>query len=476
MRRTRQTKIIATLGPSSNTPEMIEALFKTGVDVFRLNFSHGTHEDHAAVLGHIRAVEKKCNRPIGVIADLQGPKLRIGAFKNGAIQFMAGHEIRLDLDEAVGDSTRVSLMHPEIIEALEVGAKILFDDGRVCAEVIDKGADYLNVRIVSGTKLSDRKGVNIPSVVLPVSPLTEKDLKDLEFAVTKGVEWIALSFVQRAEDLVEARKLLAGRAGLIAKIEKPAAVDNLEELITLCDGLMIARGDLGVEIPAEDVPSLQKRMVRMVRRAGKPVIVATQMLESMVSSPSPTRAEASDVATAVYDGTDAVMLSAETAAGDYPIEAVSMMNRIAIRVEGDPSYQKIMDAEHPALQHTTGDAITAAARQVAKTIGATAIVTYTSSGSTTLRAARERPEVPILSLTSVVGTARRLNLSYGVHAVLSSDIGSVQEMVDKACHIALREEFAIEGQRLVITAGIPFFGKAGNTNALHVAWIKGPKV
>jgi pyruvate kinase len=465
---------VATLGPGTSTPERVRALFEAGVDVFRLNFSHGRQEDHAERLAMIRDVERETGRPVAALADLQGPKLRIGAFAGGPVALRPGMPFRLDLDEAPGDQRRVRLPHPEIFAALEPGAELLLNDGRVRLRVARHGPDFAETEVVSGTELSDRKGVNVPGVVLPLSPLTPKDRADLAYALGIGVDWVALSFVQRPEDVAEARRLIGGRAALMAKLEKPSAIRHLEEIVEMADAVMVARGDLGVEMPAEDVPSIQKRIVREARLAGKPVVVATQMLESMIEAPTPTRAEASDVATAVYDGADAIMLSAETATGAYPIEAVSMMDRICRRVEHDPSYRLIMDAQHPAPQRTSADAITAAARQVAETVSAAAIVTYTTSGSTALRAARERPAAPILCLTSDAGTARRLAVSYGVHTVVTPDVATFSEMVQKACRIAHRDGFAAAGQRLVITAGIPF-GTPGNTNSLRIAWVEAPE-
>ncbi len=471
-RRFRLTKVVATLGPASSSPEMIHSLFEAGVDVFRLNFSHGSHEDHAWRIAAIRALEDETGRPIAIMADLQGPKLRLATFANGPVTLAAGQSFRLDLSTEPGDATRVGLPHPEIFAALEAGTDLLLDDGKVRLRVERCGADFAETTVIAGDKLSNRKGVNVPGVVLPLSPLTAKDQADLAFALNHGVDWVALSFVQRPEDVAEARRLIAGRAALLSKLEKPSAIQYLEGIIELSDGLMVARGDLGVEVPAEDVPSMQKRIIREARKAGKPVIVATQMLESMISSPTPTRAEASDVATAVYDGADAVMLSAETASGSYPLEAVSMMSRIVSRVEKDPMYRTIMDARHPDPRQTAADAITAAAHQVAHTIGAAAIVTYTTSGSTTLRAARERPEVPILCLTSKMETARRLVLAYATHTVHTTDVANVAEMVQKACRTAYLDGFAEPGQRLVITAGVPF-GTPGSTNMLRIAWVDG---
>ncbi|NYZ11537.1 pyruvate kinase [Azospirillum sp. RWY-5-1] len=473
IRRFRLTKIVATLGPASNSPEMIRALFEAGVDVFRFNFSHGSHADHGERLRFVRQLEEEEGRPIAVMADLQGPKLRIGRFADGPIKVGPGHRIRLDLSTEPGTETRVGLPHPEIFAAINAGTDLLVDDGRVRLRVESCSAEHADTVVVSGTKLSDRKGVNVPGVVLPLSPLTPKDREDLAFALDEGVDWVALSFVQRPEDVAEARRLIAGRAALLSKLEKPSAIEHLERIVELSDGIMVARGDLGVEMPAEDVPPIQKRIIREARIEGKPVIVATQMLESMVGAPAPTRAEASDVATAVYDGADAVMLSAETAAGEYPVEAVSMMDRIARRVEHDPLYRTIMDAQHPNPEATAADAITAAAHQVADTIQAAAIVTYTTSGSTTLRAARERPAVPILCLTSSIFTARRLQLAFGVHAVNTSDVSNFSEMVQKATRIAHDDGIAEDGQRLVITAGVPF-GTPGNTNILRIAWVEAP--
>lgn len=471
--RNRKTKIVATLGPASSSPEMIRKLYETGADVFRLNFSHGKHEDHASRIAAIRTLEKEVGRPIGVFADLQGPKLRLGVFKDGFIDIDKGMRITLDSDPAPGDARRVCLPHPEVLEALEVGADVLLDDGKVHLHVVEKGKDGRSVvaEVVAGKRLADRKGFNLPNVLLKSSVLTPKDRTDLEAAIRMGVDWIALSFVQRPEDVAEARKLIDGRAKVIVKIEKPSAITHLQALIDMTDALMLARGDLGVEIPAERVPSVQKHVVRMARQAGKPVIIATQMLESMISAPRPTRAEASDVATAIYDGTDAVMLSAETASGEYPLEAVSIMDRIAADVERDALYRKIMDAEHPDPDKTSPDAITSAASWVAQTVSAAAIVNYTTSGSTTLRTARERPPVPVLCLTEDVVVARRLQLSYGVYPVHTADVDNFQDMVDKATRLAGEHGLARKGQRLVITAGVPF-GTPGSTNILRVAWVE----
>ena len=470
MRRQRNTKILATLGPASSDPATIRALFEAGADVFRLNFSHGSPDDHRARHATIRALEAESGRPIGILVDLQGPKLRIGTFENGPVTLRRGEHFRLDTAAAPGNQQRVRLPHPEIFAVLEPGLDLLLDDGRIRLKVTKTGADFADTLVETGGMLSERKGVNVPGAVLPIASLTPKDRSDLQFALDLGVDWVALSFVQRPEDIAEARKLIGGRAAVLAKIEKPAAVQRLDEIIELVDALMVARGDLGVELPVQEVPGLQKRIIRAARRAGKSVVVATQMLETMVASASPTRAEVSDVATAVYDGTDAIMLSAESASGAYPVEAVAMMNRIAEQVEADPLYRGIMDAEHANPEATAADAITAAARQVAGTINAAAIVTYTTSGSTAYRAARERPKVPILCLTPSLDTARRLTLTWGVHCVPRIDATNFGDMVEKACRTAVLEGFALPGQRLVITAGVPF-GTPGATNILRIAWV-----
>ena len=468
MNRTRRAKIVATLGPASNTHGQIEKLFVAGADVFRFNFSHGTHDEHMARMEEIRAIEHQYGRPISVIADLQGPKLRIGQIKEGGVHLGEGQTFRLDLDEALGDHDRAPLLHPEIFSALRKDTQIFLDDGKIRLQVVDAGKDYAETVVTAGGLLTDRKGVNVPNAILPVAAMTDKDRSDLKFALLIGVDWIALSFVQRPNDLAEARKLICDRAAIISKLEKPSAIERLEEIIELSDAIMVARGDLGVELPPEDVPALQKQIIRQCREAGKPVVVATQMLESMINASTPTRAEASDIATAIYDGADAVMLSAETAAGEYPVEAVSIMNRIINRTEQDDAYRAIMVTTHPDPERTAQDAIMAAARQVAETIGATAIVTYTTSGSTTLRAARERPEVPILCLTEKRSTANQLVLVWGIHSVITKDVRNFADMIERACRIACEQGLAKNGDRLVVTAGVPF-GTPGATNILRIA-------
>jgi pyruvate kinase len=471
MRRHRKAKIIATLGPASSDPEIIEELYQAGADVFRLNLSHGKHEDHQARLFHIRQLQRKVGRPIGILLDLQGPKLRVGRLHGGEVHLGDGAELRLELSEGIGTAEKISLPHPEVFEALKPGMTLLLDDGKLRLEVIACGADHADARVLVGGPLRDRKGVNVPGAVLPISPITDKDREDLMFGLDLGVDWVALSFVQRPEDVIQAKELIDDRAAVMAKIEKPAALDCLDELIALCDGVMVARGDLGVEMPPEAVPGRQKQIIHACRKAGTPVVVATQMLESMIDTPAPTRAEASDVATAVYDGADAVMLSAETAAGNYPTESVQMMDRIISSTEQDPYYRIIIHAAGSAPRATTSDAISVAAAQVAHTLSAAAITCYTMSGSTALRAARERPDAPILVLTNTSQTAQRLSLAWGVHCVQTADVSNTREMVAKACRIAVDEGFAGAGDTVIVTAGVPF-GTPGTTNLLRIATLE----
>ncbi|HNQ92331.1 MAG TPA: pyruvate kinase [Alphaproteobacteria bacterium] len=469
--RERQTKIVATLGPASNTEEMIRKLFETGVDVFRLNFSHGEHKDHADRVKMIRNVEKETGRPIAIIADMQGPKLRVGRFKEGKIELKVGQRIRLDLSTELGDETRVNLPHPEVINSMTIGSHILLDDGKVRMEIVERGDGFLVGEIKAGRTLSNNKGFNVPGVILPIAALTPKDRIDLEAALGMGVDWIAQSFVQKPEDVIEAKKLIAGRAALMIKLEKPSALQYLDEMIAEADGVMLARGDLGVEIPPEEVPIAQKKVVRAVRFAGKPIVVATQMLESMIENPAPTRAEAGDVATAVFDGTDAVMLSAETAAGQYPLEAVQIMDRICKRVEKDEMYRKLIDADHPnANTNDASDAITIAADQVAKDIHASCIVTYTTSGGTALRAVRQRPAMRVVCMTQNLATARRLAVSYGVYGLEIEGVDTFADAVKVAQQRIGQEGVAKKGERFVMTAGVPF-GTPGSTNILRVAWV-----
>lgn len=468
LRRRRNVKIVATLGPASNTYEMIRALFLAGADVFRLNMSHGTHEDIAQRHAIIRKVEGDVGRPICILADLQGPKLRCGTFAEKSANLVEGAHFRFDLDQTPGDATRVCLPHPEIFAALVPGSTLLVNDGKIRLLVLECSIDHAITEVVVGGEISDRKGVNVPDVVLPLAALSAKDKKDLEFACQLGVDWLALSFVQRASDVFEARELADKRAAILSKIEKPAAVKAFAEILEASDGIMVARGDLGVELPVQDVPPIQKRLTRACRTVGKPVIVATQMMESMITSPVPTRAEVSDVATAIYEGADAVMLSAESAAGDYPIEAVTTMNNVAESVEGNEPYRSVIEAQRSVGRSGVSDAITVAAREVAETTKVKAICCFSHSGTTALLAARERPRVPIIALTPLAGSARRMTLSWGLHCVVVPEVDRFKLAVVSAARVAREHGFANEDDKIVVTAGIPF-GVAGTTNILRVA-------
>jgi pyruvate kinase len=470
MRRLRRTKIVATLGPASSESATIARLFEAGADVFRINMSHTSQARMREIVGMIRDIEAKHARPIGVLVDLQGPKLRIGKFADGGIMLAPEQTFILDSDPSPGDAARVHLPHPEIFAAVEPGHTLLLDDGKVRLKATETAPDRIVTQVVVAGRLSDRKGVSLPDSTIPFSALAEKDRSDLQAALETGIDWVALSFIQRPEDIAEAKKLTRGRAGVMAKIEKPQAIVRLDEIMDLADSLMVARGDLGVEMPLEKVPGLQKQMTRTGRRTGKPVVVATQMLESMIASPVPTRAEVSDVATAIFEGADAVMLSAESAAGQYPIEAVATMNRIAEEVEKDSLYQSILEAQRGEPEATGADAIAAAARQIAETLDLSAIVCWTSSGATAFRVARERPGPPVIAISPNISTGRRLSLVWGVHCVVAEDAHDQDDMVDRACRIAFRDSFANPGQRVIIVAGVPL-GTPGATNMVRIAFV-----
>lgn len=470
MRRLRRIKILATLGPASSDSAMIRKLFEAGADVFRINMSHTPHDKLRELVKTIRSVESSYGRPIGILVDLQGPKLRLGTFADGAVQLKNGDRFTLDSDKTPGDATRVLLPHPEILQALKPGHALLLDDGKVKLIAEDTSATHAVCRVVIGGRMSDRKGVSLPDTDLPISAMPPKDRADLDAALECGIDWVALSFVQRAEDVVEAKKIIRGRAAVMSKIEKPQAIDRLGDILDVSDALMVARGDLGVELPLERVPSLQKQMTRMARRAGKPVVVATQMLESMITSPVPTRAEVSDVATAVYEGADAIMLSAESAAGKFPVESVATMNRIGEEVERDPLYRNILNAQRPEPEATVGDAIADAARQIAETLELSAIICWTSSGSTAIRVARERPKPPVVAITPNLATGRRLAVAWGVHCVVAEDAHDLDDMIDRAASIAFRDGFAKSGQRVIVVAGVPL-GTPGATNMLRIAYV-----
>jgi pyruvate kinase len=473
--RLRKVRVLATLGPASASPTMIAKLFRAGADAFRINMSHGTYEDKLPIIQAIRAMEKDLGRATTILFDLQGPKLRVGKFADGIVQLATGKSFVLDRDPALGDASRVELPHREIFEALEPGARLLLDDGKLVLRVRTVHVDRIETMVEVGGALSNSKGLNVPDVIVPMAALTEKDRRDLTFACEHGADWIALSFVQRPEDVAEARSLIGGKAALLAKIEKPQAVERLEEILELADAVMVARGDLGVELPPEQVPPMQKRIVETARRMGRPVVVATQMLESMIQSPSPTRAEVSDVATAIYDGADAVMLSAESASGQWPEEAVAMMNAIAMSVESDPGYAARLHFTETLPDATTADALAEAAARIADTVSASLIVCFTLSGSTARRIARERPAVPLMVLTPKLATARRAGILWGSHAVRTRDVASFEEMVGKARRMALRHKLAKAGDRIVIIAGVPF-GTPGSTNMIHVVRLTGDEL
>ena len=470
MRRLRRIKILATLGPASSDSASIRKLFEAGADIFRINMSHTPHDKMRELVATIRNVESSYGRPIGILVDLQGPKLRLGTFAEGSVTLNNGEMITLDSDPTPGDKTRVCLPHPEILQALRPGHALLIDDGKLRLIAEETTPDSARVRVVTGGKMSDRKGVSLPDTDLPMSAMTAKDRADLEAAIETGIDWVALSFVQRPDDVIETKKLVRGRASVMSKIEKPQAIDRLAEIMEVSDAIMVARGDLGVEMPAERVPGLQKQMTRMARKAGKPVVIATQMLESMIGSPVPTRAEVSDVATAVFEGADAIMLSAESAAGKYPVEAVMTMNRIGEEVERDPTYRGIINSQRPEPEATAGDAIADAARQIAETLDLPAIVCWTDSGSTALRVARERAKPPIVAITPNILTGRKLSVVWGVHCVIAEDAHDQDDMVERAGRIAFRDGFAKAGQRVIIVAGVPL-GTPGTTNMVRIAFV-----
>ncbi|WP_438992380.1 pyruvate kinase [Lentibacter sp.] len=468
MRRLRNVKIVATLGPASNDYEMIKRLHEAGADVFRLNMSHGGHDEIRERHRIIREIERELESPIAILADLQGPKLRVGVFANEEEELVEGQNFRFDLDETAGTEARVCLPHPEIFKALEDGTTLLVNDGKIRLKVEKCGADFAECVVTAGGTISNRKGVNVPEVVLPLAALSEKDRADLEFVCQLGVDWIALSFVQRAADVEEAKALIDGRAAVLSKIEKPTAVTSFEDILAVSDGIMVARGDLGVELPVQNVPPIQKRLVRRCRAAAKPVIVATQMLESMIESPMPTRAEVSDVATAIYEGADAIMLSAESAAGQYPVDAVRTMNNVAVEVESDPTYREIIEASRVAKRESVADGIVAAAREIAETTDIKAICCFTQSGTTALLTARERPRVPIIAMTSLRGTARRLALSWGTNCIMTGELERFKQAVVNAARAAQSAGYATATDQIVVTAGVPF-NVPGTTNILRVA-------
>ncbi|MEM8663610.1 MAG: pyruvate kinase [Pseudomonadota bacterium] len=471
MKRSRRVRIVATLGPASSEQAEIQALHEAGADVFRINMSHADHPLMRELVKRIRAVEATVGSTITILADLQGPKLRVGTFAEGKIALQNGATFVLDSDTAAGNENRVHLPHPEILRALRPGHRLLLDDGKVCLCITEAGPERAVAEVLQGGPLSNRKGVSCPDTLLPVGALTDKDRSDLEAVLAAGVDWIALSFIQRPEDLADVRKVARGQASLLSKIEKPQAIDRLDEIIEMSDALMVARGDLGVEMPLEQVPGLQKRIVRAARRAGKPVVVATQMLESMISAPVPTRAEVSDVATAVFEGADAVMLSAESAAGSFTVEAVSTMDKVAQEVERDPNYQSILLAQRFEPEETGADALAAAARQIAETLNVGATVCYTTSGATALRVSRERPFAPVVVLTPNRDTARRLGLAWGLHNVVCEEVHDAEDLIALAGSTIVDEGIGKTGDRVIMIAGMPLH-TPGVTNFLQLAFVR----
>ena len=415
-------KIVATVGPASESAEGVASLAAAGVDVFRLNFSHGSHEEQGKRVAHIRALEKKIGRPMGIIADLQGPKLRVGEFVSEDKALVdAGNQFLFYLEERLGDENGVSLVHPEIFKIAKVGMDILVDDGRLRFRVTAVQDTVLETTVITGGVIKRRKGVNVPMIELPISAITKKDKEDLAFSLSQGVDWIALSFVQRPEDVRQAKELIKGRAGIVAKIEKPSALACIKDIISEVDVIMIARGDLGVEIPPEEVPSEQKRLIALCRQAGKPVIVATHMLDSMVDSPYPTRAEVSDVANAVYDGADAVMLSAETTVGKYPAESVAMMRRIIRRTVTDASFFDSVHRLEIVGSQCPADSAAVVAYEHAKKDGVRAVAASLAAKDWAMCYSRRRYGLPLFGVTADERLARRLALFWGVTAVYASN-------------------------------------------------------
>ncbi|MBI1365116.1 MAG: pyruvate kinase [Alphaproteobacteria bacterium] len=467
--RNRFCKIVATVGPASSSPSMLRMLHHAGVDVFRLNFSHGDHGKIAQIVEAIRATEAESGDPIAVFADLQGPKIRTGVLAGDGIDLKFGEEYRLVLSNESSDPDVIPVPHPEVVQVLEPGDVLKLDDGKLQLTVTGRDKSAVIARADTPGRLTNRKGVNLPGRQLPISALTEKDRADLAFALKIGVDFVALSFVQRPEDVAEARAIIGERAGVISKIEKPSAVERLDAILEASDAVMVARGDLGVELPPEQVPGIQRRIVRACRAAGKPVIVATHMLESMVESISPTRAEASDVSTAVFQGADAVMLSAETAVGRHPPTAAAIMDRIIAATESDPESGGFKETVDPDTDFTTADAISLSARRIAEILDCRFAVAYTKTGSTARRLSRDRPHCAVLAATPSREVGRKLALYWGLAPVITEDISDFNEMLEKADRIA-RDHGALNGDRIIILAGYPF-GRPGKTNTLKISRI-----
>ena len=467
LHRNRKVKIVATLGPASDTKSEIKKMFLAGADIFRLNMSHGDHSAVEKRHNILRDLEREFSRPICILVDLQGPKLRCGNFEDEKVSVEVGQKFCFDLIESLGDKKRVCLPHPQIFRSVKEGDKLLIDDGKVALEVRKASEVSIECTVLNNGIISDKKGVNCPDSILDLAPLTEKDKKDLKFACTLGVDWIGLSFVQRAKDVDDVKKLLNGKAGIIAKIEKPAAVEEFDSIIESSDGIMVARGDLGVELPIEAVPPIQKRLVMRSRQMGKPVIVATQMMESMINSTTPTRAEVSDVAQAIYDGVDAVMLSAETAVGAHPEKVIQAVDKIAIETEKDPLYFQNLETSRSVSKEGVSNAITVAAREVADNINVKVICCFTHGGTTAELASRERPRAPIIALTPYTETARKLTLFWGLHCVVTTPVDRFKKAVMNAVKAAKLFNFASGKDLIIVIAGVPF-NTPGSTNILRV--------
>ena len=471
----KKTKIVATLGPGCSSKTMLQRLIKAGVNVFRINFSHATYDEADRHIDLIRSLNQELDTNVAILADLQGPKIRVGKMEDGVV-FKKGDEFTLSTTkEIIGNKTKASLSYKDFPKDVKKGDRVLIDDGKLIFEVISTNKkDEVKLRNIQGGKLSSKKGVNLPNTKISTPTLTKKDKKDLMYAISKELDWIALSFVRNQSDLIKLKEIIEAKSNhripIIAKIEKPEAIENIDEIIKNCDGIMVARGDLGVETNPEDVPIHQRTMVAACRKFGKPCIVATQMLESMIDSPTPTRAEASDVATAVFQGVDAVMLSAESAAGNYPKESVEMMNKIIKRVESDPKYLANIQNYNLNMVKTSTEAIATAALEVATIAECNCIATFSQSGRSVLRVARMRPDVTLIGLTTNKKVARQNALTWGTFMDVVDQISSSTEMVDRACKIAKVRKILKHGEKIIITAGVPF-GKVGNTNILRIAKI-----
>ena len=462
----RKTKILATIGPSSEKITKIEKLISSGVDAFRINCSHTTESQFESYIKNIRKVEKKLKKPIGILIDLQGPKLRIGEIENN-IPLKRGQKLLFINSKKSSKSNEVPLPEEKVFKSIKVNHPIFIDDGKIKLKVLKVYKNIIETKVLLEGVLKSKKGINLPETVLKNSALTSKDKKNVKKGIELGVDWIALSFIQSPEDIKDLRKICKKNVSIMAKIEKPTALNHINKITELADGLMIARGDLGVELPIQDVPSWQKRIIREARMQGKPVVVSTQMLESMITSKTPTRAEVSDVATAVFEGSDAVMLSAESAIGDNPELAVKMMDKIAHSVEKNPNYSSILSAQLEETPDSTPDAIATAARSLASELNSPIIVCYTESGSTGIKVSRVRPKQMILTVTPIIKTARKLTLVWGVKCIVQKDANNLEQMIRMTKAYSKKEKIIKIGEKMVITAGLPL-KKLGTTNLIRV--------